>query len=379
MGLHIDVQKRTEDYPKWLPAATSIGAVILAFVFSGLILKLVGADPIRIYSYFWTASFGSWGAVSDVIVKATPLLLIGLACAIAFKMKLWNIGAEGQFYMGAFFASLVVLLPMVDLETTPKLLVLGLMMLMGMLGGALFGFIPGILRAKYNINEVITTLMLNYIAVFWNNYWIFGKYSDAGFQMTKMYPKVAWLPRLSDYAKEFKGFSGITLHVGVIFGLIAAIIVWLILNKSRWGYKISLIGDNPKAARYAGLNITRNIVLVFMFSGALAGLAGMAEVSGVVHRLQERISTNYGFSGVIIAWLAKLNPFAVILVSILFGALIVSGREIQPSGVSFLIQGIILFLVISSDVLLKYTIRLVRTNKDGEIIQPKTAVVEEAK
>src|SRR5450830_1706916 len=379
MGLRIDVQKRTEDYPKWLPAATSIGAVLLAFVFSGPILLSVGADPIRIYSFFWTASFGSWGAVSDVIVKATPLLLIGLACAFAFKMKLWNIGAEGQFYMGAFFASMVILLPMVDLQTTPKFLVLGLMMLMGMLGGALYGFIPGILRAKYNINEVITTLMLNYIAVFWNNYWIFGKYSDAGFQMTKMFPKIAWLPRLSDFAKQYKSFSGITLHVGVIFGLVAAVIVWLILYKSRWGYKITLIGDNPKAARYAGLNITRNIVLVFMFSGALAGLAGMAEVTGVVHRLQERISTNYGFSGVIIAWLAKLNPFAVILVSVLFGALIVAGREIQPSGVSFLIQGIILFLVISSDVLLKYTIRVVRTNKDGEIVQPKTTVVEEAK
>lgn len=377
MGLRLDVQKRTEDYPKWLPAATSVGAVLLAFVFSGLILLSVGADPIRIYSYFWTASFGSWGAVSDVIVKATPLLLIGLGCAIAFKMKLWNIGAEGQFYMGAFFSSMVVLLPMVDLQTTPRVLILGLMMLMGMLGGALYGFIPGILRAKYNINEVITTLMLNYIAVFWNNYWIFGKYSDAGFQMTKMFPKITWLPRLSDFAKQYKGFSGITLHAGVIFGLIAAVIVWLILNKSRWGYKITLIGDNPKAARYAGLNITRNIVLVFMFSGALAGLAGMAEVSGVVHRLQERISTNYGFSGVIIAWLAKLNSFAVILVSVLFGALIVAGREIQPSGVSFLIQGIILFLVISSDVLLKYTIRVVRTNKDGDIIETKPAVVEE--
>lgn len=377
MGLRIDVQKRTEDYPKWLPAATSLGAVILAFVISGLILLSVGADPIRIYSYFWTASFGSWGAFSDVVVKATPLLLIGLGCVVAFRMKLWNIGAEGQFYMGAFFASMVVLLPMVNLETTPKALVLLLMVLMGMIGGAVFGFIPGFLRAKYNINEVITTLMLNYIAVFWNNYWIFGKYSDAGFQMTKMFPKVAWLPRLSDFAKQYKGFSGITLHLGVVFGLIAAIVIWLILNKSRWGYKITLIGDNPKAARYAGLDLSRNIILVFMLSGALAGLAGMAEVSGVVHRLQERISTNYGFSGVIIAWLAKLSPFAVIVVSILFGALIVAGREIQPSGVSFLIQGIILFLVISSDVLLRYNIRLVRTDKNGGN-NPSKPVAEEA-
>ena len=361
----VQLVRRSEETPKWLPIATSLGAVVLAFIFSAIILALIGADPLRIYGYFFTASFGSWGAFSDVIVKATPLLLIGLGLSVAFRMKLWNIGAEGQFYIGAFFASLVVLVPLVPLDTTPGWLVLTLMALMGMLGGALYAFIPGFLKAKFGINEIIVTLMLNYIAVFWNNYWIFGRWSDAGFQMTRVFPKVAWLPRLADYAVQVPAFSGITLHFGVIFGLIAAGIVWLIVYRSRWGYKINLIGDNPKAARYAGIDITRNIILVFMFSGALAGLAGMSEVTGVVHRLQERISTNYGFSGVIVAYLAKLNPIAVIVVSILFGALIVAGREIQPSGVSFLIQGTILFLVISSDVLLKYHVRLVHVQKEA--------------
>jgi simple sugar transport system permease protein len=234
------------------------------------------------------------------------------------------------------------------------------MAVLGMVGGALYAFIPGILKAKLNINEIITTLMLNYIAVLWNNYWIFGNWSEAGFQMTKTFPKVAWLPRLADYAKQVPAFSGMTLHAGILFGLIAAVIVYLIIYRSKWGYKITLIGDNPRAARYAGINIAANTILVFMVSGALAGLAGMTEVSGVVHRLQERISTSYGFSGVIVAWLAKLNPFAVIVVSILFGALLVASREIQPSGISFLIQGITLFLVISSDVLLKYEIKWVR-------------------
>ena len=128
--------------------------------------------------------------------------------------------------------------------------------------------------------------------------------------------------------------SGMTLHLGVVFGMVAAVVVWWILDRSRWGYEIKLIGDNPKAARYAGINIARNVVLVMMVSGALAGLAGMSEISGVVHRLQERISPGYGFTGIIVAWLAKLNPFAVIIVSILFGALIVAGREIQPSGLA---------------------------------------------
>ena len=362
MNLPFDIrfEKRSEDNAWWLPAAISLGAVVVAFIISGIILKLIGGQPLVVGKYFWSATFGSWATLSDTMVKATPLILVGLACAVAFKMKLWNIGAEGQFYMGAFFASLVVLVPIVPLDS-PKIVIIGSMMVMGMIGGAIWGFFPGYLKAKFNVNEIITTLMLNYVAILWNNFWIFDKWSDGGFQMTPTFIKSAWLPRLADYARQYKALSGITLHLGVIIGFAAAILVWWIFNRSRWGYEIKLIGDNPKAARYAGLNISRNIILVMMFSGALAGLAGMSEISGVVHRLQERISPGYGFTGIIIAWLAKLDPFAVIVVSILFGALIVAGREIQPSGLAQLLQGIILFMVISSDVLLRYKIRIVRT------------------
>jgi simple sugar transport system permease protein len=359
-------EQRTDEIPKWLPAVTALGSVLVAFLISGIILAIIGGEPLRVLRYFFTATFGSWPVISDTLVKATPLIMVGLACAVAFKMKLWNIGAEGQFYLGAFAASLVVLIPMVDLETTPKFIVIGLMIVMGMIGGAIWGFIPGWLKARYNVNEIITTLMLNYVAIYWNNFWIFDKWSDAGFQMTPTFERVAWLPRLSDLAREYRAFSGITLHLGVVFGLVAAVIVWWILERSHWGYQIKLIGDNPKAARYAGINITRNLVLVMMLSGALAGLAGMSEISGVVHRLQERISPGYGFTGIIVAWLAKLNPFAVIIVSILFGALIVAGREIQPSGLAYLLQGIILFMVISSDVLLRYKIRFVSARSQVE-------------
>ncbi len=362
MAYKLLIEKRSADIPKWLPAATSIGSVIIAFLISGILLKIIGGDPIRVGKFFFEATFGSWAAISDTLVKATPLILVGLACAVAFKMKLWNIGAEGQFYIGAFAASLVILVPLVTPET-PKWIVLGAMMVMGMIGGAIWGFVPGYLKAQYQVNEIITTLMLNYVAVLSNNFWIFNKWSDAGFQMTPTFEKTAWLPRLTDYAREYTGFSGMTLHLGFIIALVAVVIVWWILERSRWGYEIKLIGDNPHAAEYAGLNIKRNIILVMMFSGALAGLAGMVEVTGVVHRLQERISPGYGFTGIIIAWLAKLNPFAIIIVSILFGGLIVAGREIQPSGLSQLLQGIILFMVISSDVLLRYSIRLVKSEE----------------
>ncbi|UCC53861.1 MAG: ABC transporter permease, partial [Anaerolineaceae bacterium] len=348
MPIRLVLEKRVEDVPKWMPAATSIGSVIVAFIISGIILWIIGAQPIKVFRFFYEATFGSWAVISDTLVKATPLILVGLACTVAFTMKLWNIGAEGQFYLGAFFASLVVLVPLVPLDS-PKIVVVGAMIFMGLVGGAIWGFIPGALKAYFNINEIITTLMLNYIAILWNNFWIFDQWSEGGFQMTPSFEKSAWLPRLTDYARQFPALSGFTLHLGFVIALVATVIVWWILRRSKWGYEVKLTGDNKEAARYAGINIRRNIILVMMFSGALAGLAGTIEVSGVVHRLQERISPGYGFTGIIIAWLAKLNPFAVVLVSILFGALLVAGREIQPSGLAALIQGIVLFMVISSE------------------------------
>jgi len=237
---------------------------------------------------------------------------------------------------------------------------LAAMAVAGFICGALWGFVPGYLKAKLNVNEIITTLMMNYIATSWVLFWVFGAWSEAGFQMSPQFPKNAWLPRLLDYASQIRALRGMTLHLGILFGLVAAVFVWFLINRSRWGYEIRLIGDNPRAAHYAGVNIVRNTVLVMMLSGGLAGLAGMAEVTGVVHRLQGAISPGYGFTGIIIAWLAKLNPFAVVLVSVLFGGLIQAGREIQPSGVPRMLQGIILFCVIASDVFLKYRVRLVR-------------------
>jgi simple sugar transport system permease protein len=207
--------------------------------------------------------------------------------------------------------------------------------------------------------------MLNYIAVSWVNFWVFAVWSESGFQMTRKFADNASLPRLLDFANTFPIFRGLTTHMGLLFGIVAAIILWLVVNRSRWGYEIRLIGDNQRAARYAGINITRNIILVMMLSGALAGLGGMSEVTGVVHRLQTSpIAAGYGFTGIIVAWLAKLNPLVIILVSVLFGALLLAGREIQPSGVPKMIQGIILVCLIASDFLLRYRVRIVRADAE---------------
>jgi len=363
-SFRIKLEPRLKEPPRWYPVAVSLGAIVVALILGGIVIAFAGGDPLRSYAHIARASFGNLGVISDTLVKATPILMTALACSIAFRMKLWNIGAEGQFIMGAFGASAVVLTPLLPAETSPWIFI-PVMMLAGMLMGALWGFIPGYLKAKFNVNEIISTLMLNYISISWVNYFVFGVWSEGGFQMSAKFPKTSWLPRLLDYAENFPILRGLTTHAGLLIGIVAAFVLWLLIYRSRWGYEIRLIGDNPQAARYAGIDISRNTILVMMVSGALAGLGGMSEISGVVHRLQTSpIAAGYGFTGIIVAWLAKLHPGVIIVVSILFGALLLAGREIQPSGVPKMIQGIILVCLIASDFLLRYRIRIVRAGSE---------------
>lgn len=355
--ISIKLEPRLET-PRWLPWATTIGSVIFALLVTALILVWVGADPIRSFRAIYLAAFGSGFVFSDTLVKATPLILTSLACLVAFRMRLWNIGAEGQFYLGAWGATLVV--EAVLGKDAPGWVFIPLMLVAGFLFGALWGFIPGILKARFGVNEIITTLMFNYIALYWVAFWVFGAWSERGFQLTETFPRQAWLPRLMDYTAVFKGFQGLTVHLGFVFAILAVVAVWYMLTRTRFGYEIKLIGDNPNAAKYAGVNIAAMIVFVFMLSGGLAGIAGMSEVTGVVHRLQDRISPGYGFTAIIVAWLAKLNPWAVIPVSILFGGLLIGSREIQPSGLARMLQGILLFALISSEVLNRYRVKVER-------------------
>jgi simple sugar transport system permease protein len=352
-----------EEPPRWYPALISLLAIIFALFIGGIVIQLSGGEPLRSYAHIARASFGNIGVLSDTIVKATPILFTSLACVIAFRMRLWNIGAEGQFIMGAWGASLIVLWPVLQAETSPWIFI-PVMAAGAMLAGALWGFIPGYLKAKLRVNEIISTLMMNYIAVAWVNFWIFAVWSEGGFQMSPKFPDNTWLPRLLDYAAAFPLLRGLTSHLGMIIGIVAAVVLWFVIYRSRWGYEIRLIGDNPRAAQYAGINIARNTILVMMVSGALAGLGGMSEVTGMVHRLQTSpIAAGYGFTGIIVAWLSKLNPLVTILVSILFGALLLAGREIQPSGIPKMIQGIILVCLIASDFLMRYRVRIGRSEE----------------
>lgn len=348
------VERRLEQ-PRWLVWISPFLLMICALLIGALLLALTGANPWQVYQRMATTAFGSAYGWSDTTIKATPLILAGLGVAFAFRMRLWNIGAEGQLFLGAFMATGVALhwLP----AETPKPLMLTAMALAGFLGGALWGLIPGFLKARLNVNEIITSLMLNYVAIFWNNYFIYGPWSERGFGLTPQYPRSAWLPRLTDFATTFPFFRGMTAHLGILLGLVLALVFWFLWRYTKWGFALTVIGDNPRAARYAGIPLASNIILVMAISGGLAGLAGMSEVAGVVHRLQERFSPGYGFTAIIIAWLAKLNPLAVILVAYLFGGLLVGGDEIQPAGIAQMLQGVILFVMVGGEMLLHYRLR----------------------
>ena len=354
----IDVERRLAT-PRWLPLVTTLGAIVVALVISGALILVIGGDPIGSYAHILRASFGSVGVLSDTLVKATPLILTGLASSIAFRMRLWNIGTEGQLLMGAWGASAVVLVPVLP-AGTPAFIVLPVMAIAGIVVGGLWAGIAGWLKQRLDVNEIITTLMLFYIAGAWVQFWVFGPWSEGGFQLSEQFPREAWLPRLTDFSAVNSDFAGLTVHAGFLVAIAAAVLVWFLLERTRTGYEIRLIGDNPRAARYAGVDIGRMVVLVMLISGGLAGLAGAVEISGVVHRLQDNFSPGYGFTGIIVAYLAKFHPLGVVVAAIAFGALILAGREIQPAGIPAMVSGIILFCVIASDILVRYRVRLVR-------------------
>ncbi len=358
--MRLKVERRLE-VPGWMSLLAIIVAVIAALFIGGILLAYGGLNPVVAYKQMFKIAFTDKYSLSDTLVKATPLLLASLGVTVAFRMKLWNIGAEGQLLIGAWGATLVALflLP----KDTPRPVMLMAMVIAGFIGGGLWGLIPGVLKAYLNVNEIITSLMLTYVAVFFNNYFIYGPWSAGGFGLTAQFPKSAWFPRLLDYADPYPYFRGMTAHTGFLLGVLAAFILYALFKRSQWGYKTKLIGDNPNAARFAGINIRRQIMLAFFISGGLAGLAGMSEVAGVVHRLQESFSPGYGFTAIIVAWLANLNPLLVIIVAYLFGGLLVGGDAIQPAGIPLMIQGIIMFCVISASLLTRYRVRFVRKDK----------------
>jgi len=341
-------------HPSALAAWGGMGlSLLLALVMGGIVFWSAGANPFEAYAVMAVGAFGSLYDISEVLVKAIPLIFCGLAVGLAAKILLWNVGAEGQLAVGGIGSAAIALFLSPFL---PPVLVLPCMVIAGFLGGGLWAAITGLLKAKLGVNEILTSLMLNYVAIYWLEHLYFGPWRDPmgmGFPGTAMFPETAWLPR----------FPQTRVHLGLVFCILAALIILWIFARTRWGYEIRVIGENPKAARLARMNINGYIFWVIFVSGGLAGLAGMAEASGIHYRLQQGLTVGYGYVGIIVACLAKLHPMGILFVAIFLAGLLVGGDQLQavmhlPSSVGLVLEGTLLFFVLGSDMLSKYRVRL---------------------
>ncbi len=333
------------DAPWWV----TVVAVVAAFGVVALFIALTGKDPVTVYGKMLGGAFASSFGITETLVKAIPLMLCGLGVSLAYRIQVWNIGAEGQFIVGAVAATAITIyLPGLGWLTLPAMFVAGAA------AGALWGLFTAWPKVKFQVNELIISLMLNYIAILILNYVVFGPWKDPkGFN----FPGT---PPFTD-AQTLPAFGDTRLHFGLIIGLVAVALAALFVQKTRWGYELRLIGANPEAAKHAGINLNGHIILVMLLSGGLAGIAGFSEVSGVAHRLMYGISPGYGYTAIIVAWIARLSPFGIVVSSVLFGGLIVGGYSVQtlglPSSVSSLLQGAVLFFLIAGSIFGKVRLR----------------------
>jgi simple sugar transport system permease protein len=350
-------------------AALAIGAVMLA---------LLGASPIKAYGAMIQGAFGTRNALADTLVKATPLLLVGLGICIAFRGGVINIGGEGQLVVGAVSATLVGL----SFPEGPAWLIIPLALLVGFLAGAVWGGVPGLLKAYFNVNEILSTIMMNQIAVQGMNFLLRDVMIDpVQLEAASRIPQTARLAQAFDLPR----LVPTRLHLGAGLAILVAILVFVFLWRTSIGYRIRAVGLNPQASRYAGIRVERYIVLSLLLSGALAGLAGAVQVYGVHHRMfTDGSATGFtgsaGFNGIVAALFGQLHPLGTIPASFLFGALLVGANAMQravqvPSALITALNGLVVVFVVSTEIWRRRRSRQRRMETVEEIHSPAEAEV----
>ena len=338
-----------------------LASFFISLLLTAILLTIFKTNPFVTFAAMFKGAFGTWPNFTETLVKAIPLMLTGLGVLIAFRLKFWNIGAEGQLTFGGIAATWVVLFWSPFLSPW---LVLPVSIMVGMLAGALWAGIPAFLKVSLKVDEVLTTLMLNYVAILFAEHLYYGPWRDPkgyGFPGTPSFPEFAWLPRIAGRA-----------HLGLIFAVILAVLIWFILNRTRWGFELKVIGSNPSAAQCQGINIARNVMIALLFAGALSGLAGVCEVTGISRRLQQGLSIGYGYTAIIVAWLAQLNPIAAIIVAVLMAALLVGGDQVQmmmglPAAMGLVLQGMLLIPMLAGSLFTEYRLRFIRARLSGTL------------
>ena len=362
----IRLEKRLKP-PRWLGPAMPPIAILVALIIGGLILWASGRDPIDIYQRMVRVSFTNPGALSATLVAATPLVLTGLAAAITFRMRVWNIGADGQLMIGAMLAAAAG----IAFDEHGLAVSMTMMIMAGVVGGALCAAVPALLRVYLNTSEVLTTLMLNYIAPLLLFYLIFDSTSywrDLTTEGARVFPRGK---TILDGAFWPEYGSGVVVPFGFVLGVVLAVLLTVMVRSTRFGFQMRVAADSPTAGRYAGIRTARLLVLVMVLSGAVAGLAGASQVGDFSHRLEPKLLqfAVFGYTGIAVAALVRYHPLGVVVSAILVGALSNAGFSLQgadlPLGLIGVNQGLILLLVAASEVSARYKLVIGRRRSAG--------------
>ena len=340
---------------KWWTYGSPLLALAITVLIGVALFALLGKDPLRGLEVFFWEPLRSRYALGELMVKATPLLLIALGLAVCFRSNVWNIGAEGQFVMGAIAAGGVALLA--DKNTGSWIMVA--VLLAGTLGGMAWGGLTAFLRDKFNANEILVSLMLVYVAILLLSYLVFGPWKDPmgyNFPQTRAFEKVTQIPRL---------MAGSRMNIGLLIALAGSAVLWLFLFRSRAGFAQQVSGLAPAAARYAGFSSRRALWIALLVSGGAAGLAGALEVAGPIGQLTPYVPAGYGFAAIIVAFVGRLHPVGMVLSAILMSMFYIGGELAQsrlglPKSLTGVFQGLLLFTLLACDTLIAYRVRWVR-------------------
>jgi simple sugar transport system permease protein len=370
--------ERRLEQPWWLRFAVPIGSLAVAFAIMAVVLAATGHDPAETYRKIVEAGFTGHGAFSATLISATPILFTGLAAAAAFRMQLFNIGAEGQLYLGAVGGSWIALQLGDHGSGSTALYVLTMCVAAGVLG-ALWALIPGVLRAFAHTNEIITSLMLNYVAAYLVTYLIFDSASywrDVSTLQARSFPQGKPIPDAADWPTYG---SRVVVPLGFLLGLIVAVGLWALYSRTRFGFEVKVIADSPRAARSAGMRTRRKILAVMAISGGIAGLGGASQIGDFTYTLDPTglQGAAFGYTGIVVAALARYNPIAVCFVAVLLGGLQNAGFTLQgvdfPSGLVGVMQGVILFCALGGEVLIRYRVRIGRLSRAKGAAAPEPA------
>jgi ABC-type uncharacterized transport system permease subunit len=355
--LRIELRKEPSRIMLYTTPFIAVGLTML----SGFILfSILGKDPVRATTLIFISPLTSLYSLSELMVKATPLILIAIGLAFGFRAGVWNIGAEGQFTLGALTGGATAL----ALYNVEGLWVLPLICLAGALGGMAWAAIPAFLRTRFNTNEILVSLMLVYVATLLLGVLVHGPLRDPegqNFPESRLFHDAAQLPVL---------ISGTRAHIGFAVALLAVAVTWVLLRSHMIGFQITVVGQAPRAARFAGFSDARIVWFCFMVSGALAGLAGVFEATGPVGQLVPALPVGYGFTAIIVAFLGRLHPLGILIGGLLLASTYLGGEAAQiamglPSAVTRVFQGLLLFFLLATDILVNYRVKWIMAQRGG--------------